>query len=218
MKKVIIVGSGAHGREVAGILRHQQREGEASEAFGFIDDDPELLGQTIEGLPVLGDWTWFQKAENSHIAIVCASGFSEVRSQMAQRARALGLAFANAISPAAYISPNARLGEGLVIYPNSTVCTGSSIGDHVIINAGAVVSHDVELGDYSTLNPGVNLAGNAIVGEGCYLGIGSSVIQGIRIGPWTTVGAGAAVVRNLPANVTAVGVPARVIKTHDKEK
>lgn len=77
------------------------------------------------------------------------------------------------------------------------------------------MSHDTKLGDYSTLNPGVNLAGNVSIGEGCYLGIGCSVIQSITIGPWTTVGAGAAVTRDLPANVTAVGVPARVIKTKE---
>jgi acetyltransferase-like isoleucine patch superfamily enzyme len=33
------------------------------------------------------------------------------------------------------------------------------------------------------------------------------------IGPWTIVGAGAAVTGDLPANCTAVGVPARPIKT-----
>ena len=38
------------------------------------------------------------------------------------------------------------------------------------------------------------------------------MIDKVSVGAWTIVGAGAAVVRDLPANVTAVGVPARVIK------
>lgn len=217
MKRVVIIGAGAHGREVAEILRHQHSRPEAPEAIGFVDDNLELRGRIIAGLPVLGNWTWFEEAAAAEIAVICASGFSNVRYQMAQRARALGLSFANAISPMAYLSPNARIGEGVVIYANTTACTGSSIGDHAIINAGAVISHDTQLGDYTTVNPGVNLAGNVSVGEGCFLGIGCSVIQGITIGAWTTVGAGAAVIRNLPANVTAVGVPARVIKSHDKD-
>jgi carbonic anhydrase/acetyltransferase-like protein (isoleucine patch superfamily) len=48
--------------------------------------------------------------------------------------------------------------------------------------------------------------------EGIFLGIGSSVIPGRRIGAWTTVGAGAAVIHDLPAQVTAVGVPAHVLE------
>jgi acetyltransferase EpsM len=54
------------------------------------------------------------------------------------------------------------------------------------------------------------------VGEGCYIGMGANVIQGKSIGDWTVVGAGAAVVTDLPANVTAVGVPAAVVKERKK--
>lgn len=214
MKRIVIIGSGAQGREVAEILRHEQSHGGTTEVLGFVDDDVGLRGRVIDGLPVLGDWTWFAGVDRSDVAVICASGFSNVRYQTVQRSRAMGLSFANAISPLAYISPNARIGEGVVVYPNGTACTGSSIGNHAIINVGAIVSHDTQLGDYSTLNPGVNLAGNVVVGEGCYLGIGCSVIQGINIGAWTTVGAGAVVIRDLPSHVTAVGVPAKIIKRH----
>jgi acetyltransferase-like isoleucine patch superfamily enzyme len=39
------------------------------------------------------------------------------------------------------------------------------------------------------------------------------VIQGVKIGENTKVGAGASVLRDLPSNVTAVGIPAKVIKS-----
>ena len=41
------------------------------------------------------------------------------------------------------------------------------------------------------------------------LGTGVSVIPGCNIGAGTVVGAGAVVVRNLPANLTFKGIPAR---------
>ncbi len=93
------------------------------------------------------------------------------------------------------------------------MCRGAAIASHALINAASVISHDTKLDAYVTINPGVNLAGNVTVGEGCYLGIGCSVIQGISIGEWSTVGAGAAVIRDLPDRVTAVGVPAQVIRS-----
>jgi acetyltransferase EpsM len=50
------------------------------------------------------------------------------------------------------------------------------------------------------------------VGELSHIGIGVSVIQGIRIGRGVIIGAGAVVIEDIPDHVTAVGVPARVIK------
>jgi acetyltransferase-like isoleucine patch superfamily enzyme len=57
------------------------------------------------------------------------------------------------------------------------------------------------------------LSGNVTIGEGCDIGTNACAIQGITIGDWSIIGAGATVIRDLPANVTAVGVPARVIAT-----
>jgi acetyltransferase EpsM len=39
------------------------------------------------------------------------------------------------------------------------------------------------------------------------------VIERRSIGAWTTIGAGAVVLDDIPANVIAVGVPARVVRT-----
>lgn len=46
------------------------------------------------------------------------------------------------------------------------------------------------------------------------VGTGSAIIQGIKIGNNTILGAGAVVVKDLPANCTAVGSPAKPIKFH----
>lgn len=46
-----------------------------------------------------------------------------------------------------------------------------------------------------------------------WLGGGVIVLAGVTIGENTVVGAGAVVTRDLPGNVVAVGVPARVVRT-----
>jgi maltose O-acetyltransferase len=51
------------------------------------------------------------------------------------------------------------------------------------------------------------------IGNNVWLGGGVIVCPGVRIGDNTVVGAGAVVVRDLPANVVAVGNPARVVRT-----
>jgi acetyltransferase EpsM len=65
------------------------------------------------------------------------------------------------------------------------------------------------IGDHATLSPGVLVNGSVTVGEGAFLGTGVIVTPGRVVGPWAVVGAGAVVVHDLPAGVTATGVPAR---------
>jgi sugar O-acyltransferase (sialic acid O-acetyltransferase NeuD family) len=218
MKRVVVIGAGGHGREVAEILRDQARRGGALTVLGFIDDSESMRGQTIDGLPVLGDWMWFDGADLTDVAVICAVGQPLVCRRLVQRALALGLPFVSAISPLAHISSYAQVGQGVTMFPHVVVNTGALIGDYCILNVGTSVSHDVRVGRYSNVNPGVHLAGNVTVGEGCYIGMGTNVIQGQSIGSWTTVGASAVVVRDLPDSVIAVGVPARVIKTKKEEE
>ncbi|HED23611.1 MAG TPA: transferase, partial [Firmicutes bacterium] len=58
----------------------------------------------------------------------------------------------------------------------------------------------------------VNISGNVKVGEGVMIGTGATVLQGVQVGPWCRIGAGAVVTKDLPANCTAVGVPAEIVK------
>ena len=53
------------------------------------------------------------------------------------------------------------------------------------------------------------------IGNNVWLGGGAIVLPGVTIGDNTVVGAGSVVTRDLPANVVAVGNPARVIRALD---
>jgi len=54
-----------------------------------------------------------------------------------------------------------------------------------------------------------------VIEKGVYVGTGAKIINQLRIGEQTTIGAGAVVSKSLPANCTAVGIPAKPIKFHD---
>ena len=211
-KPIVIIGAGGHGREVSEILRYQSQHQGGLTVLGFVDDNPDRYQEAIHDLPVLGDWSWFDRIDRNDVAVICGVGPPRVRKQLVERAISSGLSFARVVSKLAYVSPNATIGEGVMIFPETFVSTNTFIGDHVIINVGSSISHDSRVNRYGTINPGVHVAGGVSIGEGCYLGVGSSVIQSISIGPWSVIGAGAVVTRDLPDNVTAVGVPARVIK------
>lgn len=87
-----------------------------------------------------------------------------------------------------------------------------TIGDDVQIGPNVqllTATHPVEAGPRRAKWEGSD---PITIGDNVWLGGGVIVCPGVTIGDNTVVGAGAVVVRDLPANVVAVGSPARVIR------
>jgi acetyltransferase-like isoleucine patch superfamily enzyme len=68
------------------------------------------------------------------------------------------------------------------------------------------------IGDHAHVAPGVHTGGEVRIGEGTLVGIGATVMPGCSVGSWSVIGAGAVVTADLPGSVTAVGVPARILR------
>jgi sugar O-acyltransferase (sialic acid O-acetyltransferase NeuD family) len=211
--RVIIVGCGGHGREMAQLLMRMQAAGGDVSAGGFVDDNVALQGKTLSGLPVLGGMEWIS-ANRHGCLFICAIGKPLDRRRVVERMDEMGVRWATLIAPDVHVPEDASIGAGSMICAGTHMTTNVRIGRHVIVNLDCTLSHDLIMGDFSTLSCGVHLAGNVTIGEGADLGLGVNIIPGVKIGAWSIIGAGATVIRDIPSHVTAVGVPARVIKEH----
>ncbi|MFJ4710687.1 sugar O-acetyltransferase [Streptomyces sp. NPDC088785] len=127
-----------------------------------------------------------------------------------------------------------ELGEGVVVRPPLAVDYGTyiSIGARTFINSGAVLLDvaPIRIGEDVQIGPNVQLltpthpieaeprrakweaARPITIGDNVWLGGGVIVCPGVTIGANTVVGAGSVVTRDLPADVVAVGNPARVVR------
>lgn len=88
-----------------------------------------------------------------------------------------------------------------------------TIGDHVQIGPNVQLltpTHPLEAGPR---RDGWESAEPITIGDNVWLGGGVIVCPGVTIGANTVVGAGSVVTKDLPADVVAVGNPARVIKS-----
>ena len=207
---IVIVGAGGHGKVVLDILRRDPDV----KVIGFVDDDKTSHGKIIDGIPVLGGLSSLPeliplyKMDGATIAI----GDNIVRARLFDKMKELGLKPQRAIHPDALIARDVEIGEGVVIAAGVAISVGTRIGNNVIINTGVVIDHDNIIEDHTHISPGVNLAGRVTVGKYTQVGLGATVVEDLTIGGNTTIGAGAVVLSDVPANATAVGVPARVIK------
>lgn len=213
--RVLILGAGGHAQVVADILLRAHQARASAYPIGFLDDNPELIGKTIMGLRVLG--TIAQLDEMDYDAIIVAIGDNRNRARLFKLVQARDKQIVNAIHPAAVLAPDVCLGHGVMICAGVVVNTGTVIGDDVILNTGCTIDHHNHIKDHVHIAPGVHLGGNVTIGEGSLVGIGSIVIPQRSIGAWSVIGAGSVVIRDIPPYVTAVGVPARVIKRNEFE-
>ncbi|PAP76392.1 acetyltransferase [Rubrivirga marina] len=211
MQDLVIYGTGGFARETLQVALDINEDGGTWNVLGFLDDDPEQHGQSIHDLPVLGGAGWLTNRSDVQVAV--GIGSTPAKRKVVRRlADAQHSAFATLIHPRAWIGRRVGVGAGTIVCAGTMVTTDIEIGDHVILNLDCTVGHDTQIEQFTTVAPSVNISGDIRIGEGCDLGTGAAIIQGVSIGAWTVLGAGAVVVRDLPANVTAVGAPARAIK------
>lgn len=220
---VVIFGAGGLAREVAWAvstpgaeLHWQDGHRSSPDLVGYLDDRSESYGTDINGRRVRGGAEWI--ADQPGHAVIVAVGNSGVRKQIVQRLRDMGVTFPSVLAVDTVFGDEVVIGEGVIAFPGVVVTTNVCIGDFVLLNPHVSISHDGVIGSYCSLGPGVTLAGDVHVGEGSDLGTNASAIPGVRIGSNVVLGAGACVVRDLPDNVTAVGVPARVVESSYQEK
>lgn len=181
------------------------------ELVGHLDDEPSTHGDQINGHLILGGADWLQS--NPGHAVIIAVGKPSIRKRIVKRLREFGATFPTLLSPDTVIGGDGSIGTGVITLPGVVITTNVTVGDFVLLNPNVSISHDARIGDYCSLGPGVNLAGNVHVGAGTDIGTGASAIPGSRIGEDVVIGAGACVVHNIPPRSTAVGVPARVLRT-----
>jgi len=210
IERLFIYGASGHGKVVADILIARRDPSVA----GFIDDRAELRGVSVLGLPVCGDGSWLQQeAGKRGVAVALGVGNNSARRRLALKCLAWGAELVTAVHPAASVSASAQLGAGTVVMAQAVINPDAKVGSGVIVNTAAVIEHDVEIGDFAHVSPNAAMGGASRLGMLSHLGIGAVVSHCVSVGANSTIGAGAVVVHDIPDNVIAFGVPARIYKT-----
>ncbi len=102
------------------------------------------------------------------------------------------------------IHPAAVIEEGVMIDHGFGVVVGST----AFVGTGTVIYHGVTLGARRIENG----KRHPTIGRNVFIGNHASILGDIRIGDGARIGAHSVVLENVPANSTAVGNPARVVK------
>ena len=131
--------------------------------------------------------------------------------------------------PARFISYIGRIVTAIEIHPGAEIGrrfvidhgTGVVVGETSIIGDDVTLYHSVTLGGTSpAINSGSQIGQkrHPTIRDGAIIGSGAAILGPITIGKNARVGANSVVTKDIPASVTAVGIPARVVMPRDKSK
>jgi sugar O-acyltransferase (sialic acid O-acetyltransferase NeuD family) len=214
MKNIVIFGAGGFGREVAMLIEQINHKNRTWNILGYYDDGVSK-GTELYGYNVLGGLNDLNTMEEP-VHLVFAIGDPKTKEKIFSKISKANISYPILIHPSVIMgNKDTRIGEGSIIAAGNILTVNINIGKHVILNLSCTVGHDTTIGDFSSFMPSVNISGEVEIRKGVYVGTGVKIINQLEIGAGTIVGAGAVVAKTLPANCTAVGIPAKPIKFHE---
>lgn len=206
---ILIVGGGGHAKVLLDALLKRTD----IIIKGILDKNPDLHGQTVLGVPILGsEEDILNDYHPSHIQLVNglgSAGLPETRKAVFEKCKEAGFQFLSVVHPAAYLAYDVTMGEGSQCMAGSVIQTSARIGSNAIVNTNVSIDHDCVIGDHVHLAPGVVCCGNVTIGKGTHVGCGAVIKQGVTIAENCLIAAGALVVKDIPAGSKVAGLPAR---------
>ncbi len=197
---IVLIGNGGHAKAVRDVI-------ESLNGYSIsLGGRPEIV-HVIEDSRKAGDcskWTRF---------VIGVGQIKSARNRADIVEQFPGVQWPTIISPNAYVSPAATIGQGVVIMHGAVVNARAIVGDFCIINTGAIVEHDAVVYEFCHVSTGAVVNGGAWVGRRCFIGSNAVVLNQIEICPDTVIGAGSVVCcRITEPNCIYRGNPAGRIK------
>lgn len=208
MEKIVIFGAGGFGREVAFLIKQiNQKSGKKWDLIGFIDDNAEILGTLVNGIPVIGNGQYLidHKENLSVIIALCHKGKDTIIKTLLNNKY---LSFPNILWPDLIFDDTNMLGVGNIICHGAYMTCNIEIGNFNIFNGCTGLGHDVKIGDYNLFGPNSFIAGEVKIGDSNIFTMNVSVLQQKKIGNGNTINLNSVIIRNIDDNGTYFGVPA----------
>lgn len=167
-QRIILVGGGGHCRSVIDVIEQQG----GYQITGIVDFQ-EHIGKQVLGYPVIACddqlAELFGSCKNA-IVTVGHTRTNSVRLKLYEQLKTIGYTLPVVISPMAYVSQHAQIGEGTVVMHHALINVGAKVGCNCIVNSKALIEHDVQVGDHCHISTACVLNGGVVVENNTFVG------------------------------------------------
>lgn len=214
MNRIVIVGAGGFGKEIALCIEDINKAGtEAWDLCGFYDDGLPQDENVFDTYHILGNVNDLA-GHKERLAVIISINNPATREKVAGKLMSnANLYFPNIIHPSAvtYLK-DGDMGIGNLIFLFCVISFDVKMGDFNMINSYSGIGHDARIGNFNSFNPRVAISGGVQIGNANEFGMNSGVVQYKKIGSNNVIGANALMLRSGKDNTLYFGVPAVKVK------
>ena len=166
-KKLILIGGGGHCRACIDVIEQTNEY-----CIEGILDNINVLDTKVLGYKIVGDDSdilRYIKEECLFLITIGQIKSVESRKRIAYDLEKSNAIVPNIISPYAYVSKHAKLGNGTIVMHGVTVNAGAKVGSHCILNTGCIIEHDVLIGNYNHISTSAIINGGSIIGDDVFI-------------------------------------------------
>src|SRR5687767_13634417 len=149
IQRILIIGGGDGAVQLLDVLAKTPEQ----QAVAILDDNPELRGKKVNGVPVTGGIDMDRIVElyergEFDAAVISISTIIKLRAEIFEKLKGRGIPFANIIHPSVVKGFNVKMGEGNVIMAFTHLGACASLGDNNFISAYCSIEHHNEMGNH----------------------------------------------------------------------
>lgn len=165
--KLILIGGGGHCASCIDVI---EQEGQF-EIAGIVDNNSAI--KSLLGYSVLGNDDSLKEIRSNYDYALITIG--QVRSpalriKLFEYTQLLEFSVPVIVSPRAYVSDHALLGEGTIVMHDALINARVIVGKNCIINTKALIEHDANVEDNCHVSTGAIINGGAIIKQGTFVG------------------------------------------------
>jgi sugar O-acyltransferase (sialic acid O-acetyltransferase NeuD family) len=202
---IVLVGGGGHCASVIDVI---EQEGKFLIA-GIVDR--QNIGKKVLGYTIIASDSELPRLTKEYKNFLVTVGHiesNEARTRLFDELKKLGSVFPTIVSPIAYVSKHATVGEGTIVMHNAFVNANARVGNNTIINTAAIIEHDATIGSHCHISTAAVVNGGCTIGEHTFVGSNAMIRQSLSIGDRVVIGASSVVLSNLESNGVYAGNPA----------
>ena len=197
--RIVLIGGGGHCKSCIDVI-----ELETKHTIVGIVDIKEKLRQSVIGHKIFAtdnDLPDLVKEYQYFLITLGQIESPEKRISLFRNLKDLGGKLPVIISPFAYVSKHAEIGDGTIIMHHALINAGAKIGSNCIINNKALIEHDAIVGDHCHIATGAVINGGVKVGRGTFLGSNAVCKEYIEIGANAVIGCGEKIINDIPPQI-----------------
>lgn len=203
-KGLIIIGAGQTIDEIYPIIKSNYNY----KITKILDDNKSYFKKDFKGIPIEIGIENARKFKNCDFIFGIGSYKNKnQREKIFLKAELDKKFFPNFIHRNTIIENNVIMGYGNIIYPFSTICSGTNISDFCIFTYSCVIAHKVNIDSFSIFGSRTSILNEAKIGREVFIGANVLVGENIDIGDKSRILFGSLVIKNVKKNTTIFGNP-----------